>query len=159
MRKGRKDGGNTEVETAWGEGGGARLRGTGDEQERDRGKKEKGQRERERDTEVGKGRREEREEKGERVIRTRKSRYRGKDRHTEEQIALLAQIARQTGSPRRTRDRERPVSIHACPYLLPPQAALQRALEFQARPFPAGQSCRTRGHAQQCLCVPSSQTH
>lgn len=45
-------------------------------------------RERERDTEVGKGRREEREEKGERVIRTRKSRYRGKDRHTEEQIAL-----------------------------------------------------------------------
>lgn len=86
MRKGRKDGGNTEVETAWGGGGGARLRGTGDEQERDRGKEEKGGAER--DTEVGKGRREEREEKGKRVIRTRKSRYRGKDRHMEEQIAL-----------------------------------------------------------------------
>ena len=60
MRKERKDGGSTEMETAWGEGGGERLRGTGDERERQRsrGKKEKGGTERERQTEVGKGRRE-----------------------------------------------------------------------------------------------------
>lgn len=124
------------------------------EREREAEGRRKREGQRERQTEVGKGRREEREGGGEGAIRTRKSRYKGKDRHTEEQIALQDRQGAPGG--RETENVQSP-SMPAPTFFLP--RLLSRAPELQARPFPAGQRVVGPGACPAVSVCPSSQTH
>lgn len=135
---------------------GERLRGTGDERERERsrGKKEKGGTERETDRGGERKKGGERRGGGEGAIRTRKSRYKGKDRHTEEQIALQDRQGAPGG--RETENVQSP-SMPAPTFFLP--RLLSRAPELQARPFPAGQRVVGPGACPAVSVCPSSQTH
>lgn len=115
-------------------------------------RKREGQRERDRQRW---GKEEGRREKGgEGAIRTRKSRYKGKDRHTEEQIALQDRQGAPGG--RETENAQSP-SMPAPTFFLP--RLLSRAPELQARPFPAGQRVVGPGACPAVSVCPSSQTH
>lgn len=105
--------------------------------------------------EVGKGRRKKREGRGEAEIRTRKSRYRGKNRHTEEQIALQDREAAPGG--------QETENVQS-PSMPAPTSFLPRLFSRGHLSFRPGLSQQSRELGDQGACpavsvCPSSQTH